>query len=78
MNPLQVPQRGLYGKRYPFTEPVCISLEYLIKIPLNKEFSPSEKERPSIFPPNEVTMETDAHYQSFNPYPANVENMVSS
>jgi len=38
MNPLQVPQQGPYGERYPFTGHFCISLETLIKIPLNKNF----------------------------------------
>jgi hypothetical protein len=43
-NPLQVPQQGPYGERYPFTGHFCISLETNIKIPLNKKlFSFSQR-----------------------------------
>jgi len=55
MNPLQVPQEGLYGERYPFTGHFCLSLKTLIKIPLNKIFfflfsKILRKEHPSMFP----------------------------
>ena len=43
MNPLKVPQQGTYEERYPFTGLFYISVESLIKIPLNKKFFPSLK-----------------------------------
>ena len=54
-NPLQVLQQDPYGDRHPFTGNFCISLETLIKIPLNKNFvsllsKALRKERPSVSP----------------------------
>jgi hypothetical protein len=48
------PQRGPYGQRCPFTGQFYISLETLIKIPLNKNFFPSlksPKEKSSLHVP---------------------------
>ena len=71
MNPLQVPQEGLYGERYLFTGHFCLSLETLIKIPLNKIFSPPflrdpKKRAPLHVPQNRGPMEADTHFQSLN------------
>jgi hypothetical protein len=63
-------QRGPYGERNPFTGHFCISLEILIKIPLNKKFPPLSKalgkERPSMVPKSGAPMKVDALFQSLN------------
>jgi hypothetical protein len=60
MNPLQIPQQGPYGGRYPFTRHFYISLENLIKNPLNKKAL--GKEHPSKFPISGAHIVADAHF----------------
>jgi hypothetical protein len=51
---------GPLWREIPIYRAFCISLENLIKIPLNKKAL--RKKRPSMFPRNGVPMEADAHF----------------
>ena len=68
MNPLHVPEQYPYGERCPFTGHFCISLETLIKVPLNILFPPflkgAKKRAPLLFLQRWGPMEADAHFQS--------------
>jgi len=59
-NALQVLQCGPCRERYLLTGHFYISLENLIKIPLNKKAL--RKEHPSKFPKSGAPVEADAHF----------------
>jgi hypothetical protein len=64
-NPLQVPQRGLYGERYQLTGHFHISLDIYLFI--SKAL---RKDRPSMFPKSGAPMETNTHSSGCSTYVA--------
>jgi len=59
--PSEFPKRALWREISVYTA-FCISLENLIKIPLNKKAL--RKKRPSMFPKSGAPMEADAHFRA--------------
>ena len=57
-NPLQAPQRGPYGERYPITGHLTSLLIYLF---ISEALKALRKERPSMFPKSGAPMESSAH-----------------